>query len=316
MVTVQNNEIFKSTVTFDDLIEESFKGNKESFWAHLIERTNKVTIYVDQSTLYKLQLEFLKSIFKYSSCKDLYQIHVSFVETTRLRSYYAARKFDVRKSMILDTITALTYDDFEELYNSTEVSKTLQRLDKTTLSFEYLLADYIYNSNTKYKSALLSKVELMAWDNWFDELEQLRYEILFGALDLNKLDPELELKIGTIEDKLAQSETLKWVVDKNFAYNRKYIKTEYDHTIFGPLWEKIYELYSGHEDMTELSQLINNNKYEELLLKDIARGFGCIYTGELFKEKANQVFATYCYQIARQEDRSALACYRLDDTTI
>lgn len=316
MVTIQNNEAYKSTVSFEDLIEESFKGNKESFWSKLNERSNKLIVYVDQPTLYKLQLEYLKSIFNHASCKDLYKIHVSFVESARLRSYYAARKHDVRKSTILNTVSALTYVDFEELYNATEISKVLQRLDKSALSFEYLLADYVYNKNTKYKSALLSKVEVITWDNWFDELEQLRYEILFGSLDLNKLDPSLDLKIGTIEDRLAQSETLKWAVDKNFAYNRKYIKSEYDYNNFSPLWEKIYSIYSGEEDMSELNELINNNKYEELLLRDINRGFGCTYTGEMYKEKSNHVFATYCYQIARQEDKSELACYRLDDTTI
>lgn len=314
MVTVQNNETYKSQPSFEDLINEVFKGNKEEFWKDLVERHKKVIVYVKPEQLYKLQLEYLKSIFKHAECKDLYKIHVSFVESARLRSYFVNRKKDVRKEVILDSINALSYDDFEELYNATNVSKVLQRIDKTFLSFEYLLADYVYNKNTKYKPALLDKIEVITWDNWFDELEQLRYEILFGSLDLSKLDPNLDLQIGTIEEQLAQSETLKWTVDKDFAYNRRYIKTNYDHTVFTPLWEKIYDIYSAKEDMSELNDLINNNKYEQLLIKDIDRGFGCIYTGEMFKERSNHVFATYCYRIARSEDKSPLAAFRLDDT--
>lgn len=316
MVTVQNNEAYKSQPTFDDLVNEVFSGNKEELWKDLIARQKKVIMYVNVDQLFALQLEYLKSIFKYAECADLYKVHVSFVESSRLQSYFVNRKADVRKTVILNSLVPLSYEKFEELYNATAVSKTLQRVDKTSLSFEYLLADYIVNKETKYKTALLSKVEVITWDNWFDELEQLRHEILFGSLDLKKLDPSLDFSIGTIEETLAKSETLKWTVDKDFAYNRRYIRSTYDHNMFTPLWAKIYDMYSAKEDMTELSNLINDNQYEKLLNKDIDRGFGCIYTGELFRERSNHVFATYCYTIARSEDKSPLAAFRLDDTAV
>jgi hypothetical protein len=315
---VQNNETYKSQPTFDDLINEVFGGNKEEFWKDLIARHKKVIMYIKPEQLFALQVEYLKSIFKYAECSDLYKVHVSFIESIRLRSYFVNRKSDIRKTVILNSIVPLSYEKFEELYNSTVVSKVLQRIDKTLLSFEYLLADYVFNKNTKYKPALLAKVQVIAWDNWFDELEQLRYEILFGSLDLNQLDPNIKLGIGTIEEVLAQSDSLKWTVDKNFAYNRKYIKTNYDYKTFDPLWDKIYSLYgsSESEDMSKTNELINKDMYEELLTLDINRGFGCIYTGEMFKEKSNHVFATYCYTIARLEDKSQLSAFRLDDTAV
>ena len=311
MITVQNNEVYQSQPSFEDLIKYSFTG-EEDFWAKLIARNKKVVVYVKPSQLYKLQTKYLKSVFKHASVQDLHKIHVSFIESTRLRSYVEdSRSPDQRKHKTLTSINSLSLEEFEELYNSTEVSKVLQSLDKTTLSFEYLLADYVYNKNSQYKSALLAKSEVMIWDNWFNELEYLRYETIFGSLDLNKLDPNIELGIGTIEEALAQSELLKWIVDPDFAYNREYITTNYDYKTFNSLWDKIYSLYGVSEDMSETNELINTNMYEELLTRDINRGFGCTYTGEMFKEKANHVFASYCYNIARTNDTSSLAPYRL-----
>jgi hypothetical protein len=313
MTTVQNNEVYKSQPSFEDLIKYSFTG-EEDFWANLIARNKKVVVYVNPSQLYKLQIKYLKSIFQHASVHDLYKIHVSFIESIRLNSFvedYRGR--DIRKHKILTSINPLSLQEFQELYNLIEVSKVLQNLDKTKLSFEYLLADYVYNKNSKYKSALLAKSEIIIWDNWFNELETLRCEILFGSLDLNKLDPNIELGIGTIEDALARSELLKWTVDADFAYNREYIKTNYDYKTFSSLWDTVYSLYGVSEDMSETNELIFKSMYEELLTRDINRGFGCTYTGETFNEKSNQVFATYCYNIARTNDTSALASYRLDE---
>lgn len=315
MVTVQNNETYKSQPSFEKLIEESFSGNKETLWKDLIARSKKVILYVKPEKLYELQIEFLKSVFKYAECKDLYKIHLSFIESIRLRSYYEMRDIDARKQIILNRIHPLSYAQFEEIYNNTEVSKTLQRLDKTSLSFEYLLADYIYNSSTKYKHALLSKIEVMTWDNWLDELEQLKYEIIFGSLDLNRLDSSLNFEIGNIEEQLSNSDVLKWVVDRNFTHNRKYIKSTYDYKMFNPLWENIYAMYSGEEKMDDLNELINTDQYEEILWRDINRGFGCLFTGEMFKGRSNHVFATHCYKIARSENKDELAPFRLDDTS-
>jgi len=313
MTTVQNNEVYESQPSFEDLIKYSFTG-EEDFWTNLIARNKKVVVYVNPSQLYKLQTKYLKSIFKHASVQDLHKIHVSFIESTRLRSYYVdCTGRDLRKHKILTSINPLSLEEFQELYNSTEVSKVLQSLDKTKLSFEYLLADYVYNKNSKYKSTLLAKSEVIIWDNWFNELEYLRYEILFGSLDLNKLDPNIQLGIGTIEHTLTQSESLKWTVDADFAYNREYIKTNYDYKTFSSLWDTVYSLYGVSEDMSETNELIFKGMYEELLTRDINRGFGCTYTGEMFKEKANHVFATYCYNIARTNDTSALASYRLDE---
>lgn len=315
MVTVRNNEAYKSQLSFEDLVEESFAGNKEALWKDLIARSRKVIIYVKPEKLYELQIEFLKSVFKHAECKDLYKIHLSFIESSRLRSYYEMRDRDARKQIILNSIHPLEYSKFEEIYANTKVSKTLQRMDKSTLSFEYLLADYLYNSSSKYKPALLSKVEVMTWDNWLDELEQLKYEIIFGSLDLNRLDSNLSFDIGNIEEQLANSETLKWVVDRNFTHNRKYIKSTYDYKMFDPLWKEIYAIYSGEEKMDDLNELINNDQYEKILWRDIDRGFGCIFTGEMFKGRSNHVFATYCYKVARSENRDELAPFRLDDTS-
>lgn len=315
MITIQNNEVYKSQPSFEDLIEKTFSGNTENLWKELIDRHTKVILYVKPSKLYELQIEFLKSVFKYSSCEDLYKIHVSFVESARLRSYYETRDKDSRKKTILDSIHPMEYSAFKEVYDKTVISKTLQRVDKSLLSFEYLLADYVYNRSTKYKSALLAKIEVMTWDNWLDELEQLKYEIIFGSLDLNHLDSNLTLDIGTIEEQLSNSDTLKWVVDRNFTHNRKYIKRTYEYQMFDPLWKKIYAMYSGEEKMDDLNELINNDEYEKLLWRDIDRGFGCTYTGEMFKAKSNHVFATYCYKVARSENASELAPFRLDDTS-
>ena len=69
-------------------------------------------------------------------------------DTKETIAYHTCVNSIIRYSTNPISINPLSLEQFEELYNSAEVSEALQSLDKATLSFEYLLADYVYNKNS------------------------------------------------------------------------------------------------------------------------------------------------------------------------
>jgi hypothetical protein len=204
-------------------------------------------------------------------------------------------------------------DEIRVLYDRNPPSKVLSAINPNKISFEYLLMDYFARGKkSKYRPEFVRRLKAMTWDNWIDELEHLKYEILSGTLDAGKLDPEIDVSVGNIEDALAKSSFLSWTVDPFFKEDPDYIRQTYDHRIFVPCWQRLADAWDlGYDDMEELNELINQDAYEELLMRDIDRGYGSSYTRTRFMDKANQVLSTWCYEMVRTGDIAALTPFKL-----
>jgi hypothetical protein len=265
-----------------------------------------------------LQIEYWKSIFEDLSVDDAHFLHTSYVESRRLVAYnniigqWDRTSNTWSRANILSEVDFIDKDSFVELYNSIERSPVLTAMDKTSIGVEYLLADYFGDNETPYKSALFDRIKFLTWDNWIDELEHLKYEILSGTIDAGKLDPTINTTVGNVEEELAKSEMLSWTVDPLFREDVDYIRSAYDPAIFVPCWAKLAEVW-GHDydDMEELNTLINADDYEALLERDIARNYGCSYTSTRFMNKANQSFATWVYECVRKGKTSDLSTFRI-----
>jgi len=319
-ITISKSPLVSQVSSFEELLLNNYNNDIENFWTDLLNREGKIVVFLDPQTVTKLQFQYWKSIFQDSiTLENLHLLHTSWIESMRLTGYFdLVGTWDPgteswTRSNAYTELPIPTLQESQSLYNSTTVSPTLRNMNKTTLSLEYLLADYLYNPNTIYKQVLMEKIKKFTWDNWMDELMHLRYEVLTGNLDLTSIDRNLNISVGNIEQQLSTSNILKWVVDP--AFNRdnvEYIRSTYDHQIFNPCWDKTYELWSGgDENMAELNDLINTDQYEELLNRDIARGFGCSYTAKTFYTKSNLVFSTYCYQKKREGKTEDLSNFAL-----
>jgi hypothetical protein len=81
---------------------------------------------------------------------------------------------------------------------------------------------------------------------------------------------------------------------------------------FNKINDKVYSIRSEEDYMKVLTESTIFEKWEELLMEDIKRNYGCIYTWKFFKEKGNQVLATYIYQKIRENKTQDLSPFRLD----
>lgn len=300
--------------SFEELIQTSFDNDTEKFWKFMYNSENKLICYTKTETVEKLMIQFFKSVFKHATPLNVFLLYQTMVESARVRSYIQTTAPDGRNKFLRETFEIKTYREFKEIYDAQPISNFLKEgIDKKDLSFEFLLPDYFYNGHSSlYKEEILKRVKLISIDLWKDELEQLRLETIFGFLDMDRIDPAMELEVGNIERKLNESELLKWMVDENFSADPTYIKANYNYLNLVDQWKKMYDIWETPEDMREINDLIMAENWEALLERDINRNFGCLFTFELFREKSNQVFSSYCYRKKRNNLTDELAPFRLN----
>ena len=303
--------------TFSELLQENFNNKIEDFWKFLLNKNNKFVVYVDSETLTSLQIQYWRSIFENITPESVHILHTSWVESKRLHGYFEkigswTKENKWSRANALTDLKFLTLDEIKVLYQNNPPIDALKNIDKSKVSFEYLLADYLADNSTPYKNELFNRVKILTWENWLDELEHLKYEILSGTIDAGQLDPSINVGVGKIESELAKSNILKWTVDPAFGQDIDYIRSTYNYEIFNPCWIKLAEIWDvEYDDMSELNRLVNTDKYEELLMRDINRKYGCSYTRTRFMNKCNQVFATWCYDRKRSNKTNDLSNFKL-----
>jgi hypothetical protein len=319
MVTINDVAAPQHADSFTTLINNQYAGDRENFWRDIISREGNFVVFLDADTLTALQIQYWASIFSDSlTVADMHKLHTSWVESrhlesrvNRIGSWDNTTQTWSRPNAYTD-LKFLTIAEIQTLIDENPASAVLMAMDKNKVSFEYLLADYSVDAASPYKTELMQRIKFLTWDNWLDELEHLKYEILSGAVDAGKLDPSLSITLGNIESELARSNLLKWTIDPSFGTNVDYIRSTYDPAVFMACYTKLAEVWKHqYDDMVELSNLINADQYEQLLERDVARNYGCSYTRTRFLSKSNQVFATYCYIKLRENATNDLAPFML-----
>lgn len=314
---LEKDILYPVTHSFESLLNDNFNGKIDKFWEKLYMSENKIICYLLPEDLNKLQIQYWKSIFSNSTINDVYFLHKTWIESIRLRSYINTTARDYRNYETRQKLKILSFDEFKNVYESTQISNFLKNgIDFSKISFEYLLADYFYNgSSSSMKTELLNRVKIISVDNFRDELEQLKLEIIFGFLDVNKLYDTIKPEVGTLEEQMKNSK-LSWALDDNFNTDPKYMRENYNYLDFieqfNKINDKVYSIRSEEDYMKVLTESTIFEKWEELLMEDIKRNYGCIYTWKFFKEKGNQVLATYIYQKIRENKTQDLSPFRLD----
>lgn len=305
--------------SLDVLLTEKFDGKLEKFWEYVLNKDDKFIVYIEPETMIRLQVQYWKSIFERPPTpEDIHFLYTTYVESVRLMAYFKIhghwdpRHDDWVRTNVLSEVEQLSLEEITEIYEEMPFSPAIAHVDKRSLSIEYLMMDFFADRKTPYKEELLRRVKAMSWDNWMDELEHLKYEILSGTINVDRLDPNIDTSVGNVEEQLKKSDLLSWTVDPMFNEDVEYIRAAYDYKIFYPCWYGVASIWGeGFEDMSELNELINNDRYEELLMKDVERGFACAYTRTRFLNKANQTLAAWCYDRVRNGKSKELAKFKL-----
>lgn len=330
-ITTANQFLDSQHDDFDALLEAEYGGELEHFWQALLLEERKLMIYLEPQVILRLQIQYWKSIFPEITDEALYRLHASYVEAMRLRAYAGGlAQWDpgsncsrVNDGVLLEQ-TLLTPQEFKTLADTITPSAVLQAMDRTQVGFEYLLAGNYAAGGTdaEVKTELLERVKYISWDNWTEELYHLRLEILSAGQDIAKLDPSVRLKRGSIEAAIRHSKLLSWTLDPQLDQGAQYIRDTYDYAIFLTLFDRVAYLSGDISQenvvqvenaflMKEVADLLYSDDYAGLLERDIARGFRVSYCTDRFLAKTNYVFATWVYEMIRQNQGEQLRPYRL-----
>lgn len=317
---IQSNPEAPAVVpTFEVLLKDEFDNSMEKFWAFLLGKEDKFVVYLEPEVMVRLQIQYWKSIFaRRPTPEALHFLHTTYVESVRLLAYFKIQgQWDPRnntwvRANALSELEFLSLEEITEISNELPFSPTIAGMDRRDLGIEYLMMDFFADKTSPYKEELLRRIKVLTWDNWLDELEHLKYEILSGTIDAAKLDPTIDTTVGNVEKQLANSDILAWTVDPMFNEDIEYIRSAYDHKIFVPCWQRLADQWGiPYDDMDELNELINTDQYEQLLMRDVDRDYGCSYTRTRFMNKANQTLATWCYDRVRKGKTADLLKFKL-----
>ncbi|TFG95551.1 hypothetical protein E4H12_13030 [Candidatus Thorarchaeota archaeon] len=299
-------------------------GDTDTIWSHFYTfkpTTTRLVVYVKPEDYQMMQLQYWKSILKAPHVDVVYSLHKMYTQDRWFKAFFYDENPQQEARDAGRALKIIPYDQFRKIYSELKVSSFLNRMSKSAISFEYLLADYFRDPNSKYAPVVLDKVKKFTWSNWIQELEVLKADLLNGILDVNNVLPD-DHQIDTSDpgDLFAQITTnhyLKWIVDPNIHYSiPEYVELTYDQEIFKRLYEHVLNLWIQEddrpgEDMGQLIDLIYSHRYAELLDRDVARGLGCVYTAGRYRMRANQVFASWIYSVKRSGDLSPLSAYEL-----
>lgn len=266
------------------------------------------TYFVSPNQLIDFQIVFWKVLFGDAlDAMTGYFLHQTEIESERLYAYTTPEK----GSRLLEDLVPLSLEDFVSKFHDLSVEKS-SFLDPATLPFEYLLPSYLLGPSQSVKEALLEKVAVITWENWLDEIRQLRYEAIIGAIDGDRLDGTMSPNVGSLERDLQQSEKCGWLVDPQVGWSRDYLEQHYHLPDFSVFWQDLYTVLNGEaDDMLELGELIHTGKFETLLQRDIERGYGCTYTSKQYAAASNFVFSSWLYRQYREGNLGALTPFKL-----
>lgn len=304
--------------SFEDYIKESFQGDIENFWSTLITKPKDkpFMVYVDQGVFDRLQIQFWKSVFQKRSVEEIYRLFKFYYLDNRLKSFLNTEN-KIRFEDTRFRSDLMPFEEFNQLFESLPVVNNLVEMDKQSLSFEYLLANYFLDTKSQYAKAFLVRLEDLSWKAFFDNIDILRSEILNSFYDFKKILPEVSLNFDNIEEVesfILSEPKLKWISDPEFNNrNRKYVLNNYSKEDFLSLTREMAKNWVLYPDITDeevekqlecedhyqLIKCIFEGKFEKLLEMSMAKNFGCIFVSDDMSNKANQILPLFIYDKVR-----------------
>jgi len=310
--------VAKFVRTYDSLASfEAQHANNAGIWGYLYTLTPKksrIVIYLKPADYQKLQIQYWKSILKNPTAETVYTLHKLFTEDRWFKSCLFSDSSVPSLRDAARVLKVMSRENFDAAYDTTPVIDFLHTMSKSTISFEYLLANYFRDPNSLYAPVVLQKIKQFTWTNWIMDLEDAKFDLINLMFDVNNiLPPEHHIDVSdasTLFASVSTNEYLSWIVDPNIHYSApEYLEATYDKKIFKHF---IYKLQCHIDDESNrYIDMIYNHQYAELLEEDVQRGLGSVYTQSRYQERMNQVFTSWLYSVKRSGDLSPLDAYEL-----
>lgn len=317
---------------YSELLEKSFNGSEEEFWSSLLKKDprKRFNIFADREIQLRLLLQFWKSIFKNPEVDFLYRLYSLLVLDARLKSFLQRDVQFVSAKYLRDQVHFIDKETFGKMYEEAKAIDCLVRMDKSDLSFEYLLADFFRDKNSEYRDAFNNRLQNLSWRAWLNDMEILKGELLNSFYEIHKIVPDGHFDFTEpfdIEAGIRSHPYLSWMLDEKFNdQNVDYIKRTYNKEIFIGLYKNLLtiDLEAIGATPTERKALIIDDdqivqtecvfegRYQDYLMHDIERGFGCIFTNDHLMHKSNQLLASYIYDCVRKKATINLSPFALN----
>lgn len=316
--------------SYEDYLKEHYGGEEEQFWQYLMKRTVDKTfvIYTDQILFDRLQIQFWKSIFEDQNPENHYKLYKFFFIDKKLKRFMAVEQ-KIKIPDFYERSKLMAFDEFKTLFESIPPIDDLMLMDKSGVSFEFLLANFFISPDSGMTTAFMKKLEDLSWKAFFDNIDILRNEILNSLYDIKQIIPEANIDfndVDSVEAFILSEPKLKWVADPLFhARNREHVLKNYTKENFldifigvAKCWVKTPNItdeelknYLGYEDHIQITRCIFDNKFEELIGTSIAKNFGCIFVSDDLNNKANQILPLFIYDKVREKQLSEINFLKL-----
>ena len=315
-----SSEVYtKKTLNFNNQIlnfesfESKFQNQVEDFWKSILLKKSSTLykVFLEQDCVYLLQLELWKSLFLNLELDTAYFLHKSFIQNLKMNYLFSSKR---NKDSITDSYLNLEFLDkekFKVLFNKAQQRECLSQIDKTDLSYEYLIADYF--SEQSITHPVVKKIEALTWRVVIQEIKLMRED--FALMMYNKF------KVRSVEDldelyyKAKLEPSLLWLNDSQIeTSNKEYIKEAYSLDEFLG-WDKLF----NPEKNTSSFEISNamlfekafNDDYISLFLTDVKRDMGSVFVIGEDKLKFNNLFISYLYHLIRNDLKNELVKFKL-----
>lgn len=308
-----------NVIPFERFLKDDFGGSEEIFWNSIVEnpKNRKLVLFVDDELLLRFQLAYWKSILKNPSVDNIYQLYSYHSLDTKLKRYLY-----VEESLTHNPDYQLP-DPFKkeviaEMVNAISPIEVFQKMDKSRVGFELLLANHFLSE--KYRSSFMERLKELSWRAWFDDVEILRSEIINSFYDLKRIFPDASSVLPDVkltEHFILSEPKLSWVLDPRFGdRDIDYVKKTYSKEMFMELGESILKFMEGKDNKVEEhilpTEYVFEDRYEELLQKNINKRFGCLFVNDQLKQKTNQLLPLLVYEKVRENKVSELSFMELN----
>lgn len=303
-----------------EFVAQELGEDENAVWEYLMGKADvsrSFTLFLPAEILIRLQCVYWKNILANAPWETGYTLHKIQFEDSMLRLHLPEHVMKAELREGFRHYKLMSAESFKAMWRELPVVPFLAQVSKDCLSFEFQLADYFVNPHTSVKGPLLKKVGHYSWVNWVSEIFILKTDIINAVLDVNRLLPDgckLESdEPGTLYSQMLGNKYLSWVFDDQIhPRNYLYVEKAYPKEIFKQLYDRFYNLWQVNgEDMSELIDMIYSYQYEELLLRDVRRQFGSVYSSNRFQDRINQVLVSYLYKLKREGNIEELKVFTL-----
>jgi hypothetical protein len=285
-----------SVAAFDQVLKEDFQDSLEVFWKFVISRdpTRDFVLFVDDELYFQFQIQYWRSILAEPSPGTLYELYNVYRTDYELKIPTAVDRGENPSGTYRNLYPRLTQAEFEARIAHIGSSSVLRQANLAEVSIEYLLADFFSDPRSDYREGLKKKVLQMAWRNWFNDIEELRSEVLAGASNLDQLYPDLAPVLRSGGDPMAilkSDERFAWLHDERFSRrDRHEIRLNYPADYFPTIQALVDRICRIRvrlkgletEDVDTFNQasetrLLYADDFEGIIRQDVERCFGSFF---------------------------------------